>query len=311
MKKNYKGINIILAMSILCCSVGLVSAQAGQTGVGTRNPKGALHVDGAKDNDVTAPTAPTATQAANDVIVDKATGFIGVGVLAPVVPLDLRSIVNTDNALGLGTTTMTAATAAAGAVRYDETSTPVGAKIEVSDGTVWNKLYVAPQKAVVVARKVSGQNIGNSATKIIDWAEVRDMSSSFDPTLGEFMAPRDGIYTFLLTFNFAGVMIDNGTRVESQFFNESSNTILARVYKTFGHSMNNEGEDGPTTFRIKDTQAGGSSTATFFLSKDAKVSVRLLHNLITGNVGLRVMTSDFSNPANPDAGFNNLTIIEH
>lgn len=306
MKNKYKGIDTILILSVLCLSVGSVYAQAGPTGIGTRNPQGLLHVDGAKDNPATG--TPSATQVTNDVIVTN-TGFVGVGVLAPKVPLDMRST-GAENALGLGTTTMTATAAAAGAIRYDEVNVPVGAKIEFSDGVLWNKLYVAPQKAVVVARKISGQSIGNSATKITSWSEVRDMSMSFEPGTGEFTAPRDGNYTFLLTFNFVGVMIDDGTRVESQFFNETNSTVLARVYKTFGHSMNGETEDGPSGFRTKETQAGGSSTATFFLAKDTKVSARLLHNLISGNVGLRV-TANASDPADPHDGFNNLTIIEH
>lgn len=295
-------INIRLLVVLLV--VVLSGSGYAQTGVGTRNPQGPLHVDGAKDNAATI----TAAQAANDVIVTNS-GFVGVGVLNPAVKLDMRSSAGTENALGLGTTTMTAAAAEAGAVRYDVTNVPVGPKIEVSDGVVWSKVYVAPQKAVVVARKVSGQNIGNSAAKITNWTELRDMSNSFDYTTGEFTAPRSGTYTFLLTFNLVGVMINNASRVESQFYNETTNSILASVYKTFGHSMNGETEDGPAGFRTKDTQAGGSSTSTFYLSQGERVSVRLLHNLISGNVPLRVPGN--SDPANPDAGFNNLTIIEH
>ncbi|WP_144282070.1 hypothetical protein [Chryseobacterium echinoideorum] len=308
MKNKYKGINTILAMSIWCCSVGLVSAQTGQTGVGTRNPQGALHVDGAKDNDATAPTAPTATQAANDVIVDKTTGFIGVGVSAPTIPLDMRSTVNTDNALGIGTTTMTAAAAAAGAVRYDEVNVPVGAKIEVSDGSVWNKLYVAPQKAVVVARKISTKAIGTSATVIDGWNEIYDLSNSFTPATGVFMAPRAGTYTFLLTFNLVNTVIADATRVESQFYKTSGTpAILARVYKTFAQSMTGTPDDANAS---KQTQAGGSSTVTLTLAQGDTVVPRLLHNLTGGNINLRVTTNS-SDPANPDDGFNNLTIIEH
>jgi hypothetical protein len=294
-------INIRLLVVLLV--VVLSGSGYAQTGVGTRNPQGPLHVDGAKDNAATI----TPGQAANDVIITNS-GFVGVGVLNPAVKLDMRSA-GTENALGLGTTTMTAAAAEAGAVRYDVTSVPVGPKIEVSDGAVWSKVYVAPQKAVVVARKVSGQNIGNSAAKITNWTEVRDMSNSFNPTTGEFTAPRAGTYTFLLTFNLAGRVIEDGSRVESQFYNETTNSVMASVYKTFGHSMNGETEDGPVGLRTKSTQAGGSSTSTFYLNQGERVSVRLLHNLISGNVPLRVPGN--SDPANPDAGFNNLTIIEH
>nr|WP_306552786.1 hypothetical protein [Chryseobacterium sp. WG23] len=276
-----------------------------QIGIGTNNPQGIFHVDGAKDN----PTSgiPTPTQLSNDIIINKATGFIGAGVLTPQVQLDMRSAAN-ENSLGIGTTTMLASAAGAGAVRYDVNNTPVGAKIEVSDGTVWHKAYVAPQKAVIVVRKIASQSIPTaSATTIINWNEVRDMSNSFNPSSGEFTAPRSGTYTFLLTFNFNGTVITDGSRVESQFYNPATSTVLASVYKTFGQSMTGSSDDANAT---RSTQAGGSSTVTLTLDAGTRVSVRLYQNLSSSAIPLRV-TTDSSNPANPDDGFNNLTIIEH
>ncbi|AZA80192.1 hypothetical protein EG347_07190 [Chryseobacterium sp. G0186] len=285
------------------CSVNLSHAQIG---IGTKNPYGALHVDAAKDNTTTG--TPTAAQVANDVVINKSTGFIGVGVLTPQVKLDMRSV-GSENSLGLGTTTMTAAAAAAGAVRYDVVNVPTGAKIEVSDGLVWSKAYVAPQKAVVVARKVTSQLITpGAAANIGNWNIVRDMSNSFDGTLGIFTAPRNGTYTFLLTFNFNGAVINDGSRVESQFFNTTTNTLLASVYKTFGQSMTGSADDANAT---RSTQAGGSSTVTLTLAAGTTVVTRLWHNLVSsGSVALRV-TSNPADPTNPDDGFNNLTIIEH
>ncbi|MBB6330098.1 hypothetical protein HNP24_001048 [Chryseobacterium sediminis] len=277
-----------------------------QTGIGTSNPQGILHVDGARDNVATG--IPTASQAANDVIINRTTGFLGLGVLQPKVKLDMRSA-GLENALGLNTTTMSAAAAGAGAVRYDVINAPVGAKIEVSDGSVWSKAYIAPQKSVVVARKITSQSITQgSATNIGNWNVVRDMSNSFDATLGVFTAPRDGTYTFLLTYNFNGVVINDGSRVESQFYNTTTSTVLASVYKTFGQSMTGTPDDANAT---RSTQAGGSSTVTLTLSSGTKVVTRLWHNLISsGAVTLRV-TSSSTDPTNPDDGFNNLTIIEH
>jgi len=283
----------------------LISMYHAQIGIGTNNPQGILHVDGAKDNPASGTVTPT--QISNDVIVNKTTGFIGAGVQNPQVQLDIRSA-GSENALGLGTTTMSAATAGAGATRYDVNSVPVGAKIEVSDGVVWNKAYIAPQKAVVVLRKVSSQSIPTAtATTITNWSEVRDMSNSFDPISGEFTAPRNGTYTFLLTFNFSGAVISDGSRVESQFYNPTTNTVLASVYKTFGQSMTGTADDANST---RSTQAGGSSTVTLTLTAGTKVSVRLFQNLTSGSIPLRVTTNS-SDPANPDDGFNNLTIIEH
>ncbi|MGE8534902.1 MAG: hypothetical protein ACN6OJ_10010 [Chryseobacterium sp.] len=285
---------------------GFFSPVDAQTGIGTSNPQGILHVDGAQDN--AAAGMPTVTQAANDFIINKTTGFLGLGVLAPRVKLDMRSA-GPENALGLNTTTMSAASAGAGAVRYDVINAPVGAKIEVSDGSVWSKAYVAPQKAVVVARKITSQSITQgSATNIGNWNVVRDMSNSFDANFGVFTAPRDGTYTFLLTFNFNGVVINDGSRVESQFYNTTTNTVLASVYKTFGQSMTGTSDDANAT---RSTQAGGSSTVTLTLNAGTKVVTRLWHNLISsGAVTLRV-TSNSTDPTNPDDGFNNLTIIEH
>ncbi|MEF9479597.1 hypothetical protein OWR28_19370 [Chryseobacterium sp. 1B4] len=283
----------------------LINTLNAQIGIGTNNPLGSLHVDGAKDN----PTSgvPTPAQLSNDIIVNKTTGFIGAGVLNPQVQLDMRSA-GSENSLGLGTTTMSAAAAGAGATRYDVNNIPAGAKIQVSDGIVWNKVYLAPQKAVIVVRKIASQSIPTATpTTITNWSEVRDMSNSFDPITGEFTAPRNGTYTFLLTFNFTGAVINDGSRVESQFYNPTTGIVLASVYKTFGQSMTGTADDANST---RSTQAGGSSTVTLTLTAGTKVSARLYQNLTSGAIPLRV-TSNSSDPANPDDGFNNLTIIEH
>ncbi|PKF73866.1 hypothetical protein [Chryseobacterium sp. PMSZPI] len=294
---------LILAFGVFYSSVNVLHSQVG---IGLLNPQGALHIDGAKDNAATG--TPTAAQVANDIIINKTTGFIGAGVLNPQVKLDMRSA-GAENALGLSTTTMTAVDAGAGAVRYDVANIPTGPKIEVSDGTVWHKAYIAPQKAVVVARKITSQSITqNTATNINNWNMVRDMSNSFDATSGVFTAPRDGTYTFLLTFNFNGAVINDGSRVESQFYNTTTNTVLASVYKTFGQSMTGTADDANST---RSTQAGGSSTVTLTLTAGTQVVTRLWHNLVSsGSVALRVTTNP-ADPTNPDDGFNNLTIIEH
>lgn len=293
---------ILMVIITYCC----IFWSNAQVGIGTSTPLGILHIDGAKDNPING--TPSVLQVANDVIINKTSGFIGVGVLNPQVKLDLRSVAS-ENSIGLSTTNIAASVAGAGAVRYDVVNAPVGPKIEVSDGTVWHKAYIAPQKAVVVARKVTNQSIPPAnATNIGTWSVVRDMSNSFDATSGIFTAPREGTYTFLLTFNFNGVVINDGSRVESQFFNTTTNTVLASVYKTFGQSMTGSNDDANAT---RATQAGGASTVTLTLTAGTKIVPRLWHNLVSsGSVSLRV-SSNLLDPANPDDGFNNLTIIEH
>ncbi len=61
---------------------------AQKTGVNTKNPQGALHVDAKKNNAATG--TPTGTQPDDDFIVD-ASGNVGIGVLAPLAKLHLIS----------------------------------------------------------------------------------------------------------------------------------------------------------------------------------------------------------------------------
>jgi len=283
----------VVITAVLFCSTAVMA----QTGINTRNPQGVLHIDGAKDNPVTG--VPTAAQAQNDFIVTN-TGFIGVGVINPLVKLDLRSA-GRKNAFGLGNTTMTAPDAGMGAMRYH---TP-DEKIQVSDGVQWDYTYIPPVKAVVVARMGNAFSVARTTNVVLNgWDEIRDMANNFDPVSGVFTAPRAGVYTFLLTYNFWGGQVQAGSRVEALFLSGSSGTgtVLARSYKTFGKAHNG------TTGRALNTQAGGSASITLELAEGATVRAALWQNITpSGARGLRV-SPDY---ASPNGGFNNLTIIEH
>lgn len=274
MKKNLLPLALLISMSA-----------AAQIGIHTKEPLGALHIDGAKDN--TTPVAPQ--QISNDMIVAPS-GFIGVGVETPVVKLDMRSA-GTQNALGLGTTTMTANAAGAGAVRYEAASS----KLQVSDGNTWEAALILPVKAVVVARMTSAFAVAaNADVNVTGWNEVRDASNSFDPTTGIFTAPRAGVYTFLMTYNFVSGSVINSSEVTSQFFSPSAGSILARSFKTFAKAN-------------EDAQIGGSASITVNLAANQTVRPQLRQNIATVSRALRV-NSDLMHS---DAGFNNLTIIEH
>jgi C1q domain len=56
---------------------------------------------------------------------------------------------------------------------------------------------VAPglQRAVVICRGKTAQFITGWAT-LTNWIEVQDLTNSFDPITGIFVAPRSGIYAF-------------------------------------------------------------------------------------------------------------------
>lgn len=266
---------------------GSAKAQETRTGVNTRNPQGILHVDGKGDNPKN--TAPTAQQAANDVLIDDK-GFIGVGTLNPKVKLDLRSVVDY-NAFGLGTTNLSAATAEEGAIRYEANEK----KIQSSDGVNWITTIVPPTKAVVVARMGNSFSVAkNQDVVITGWDEIHDLTNSFNPSTGQFTAPRDGVYSFMLTFNFVTGDVAKGSQVEVQFA-RSNGTILARSYKTFGKSM-------------RPTQAGGAANITLSLKQGDVIVPRIRQNItLSGSRSLRTHT-DYSHP---NGGFNNLTIIEY
>ncbi|KXH84324.1 complement C1q domain-containing protein [Chryseobacterium kwangjuense] len=272
--------------SLLSLAVLASAHIAAQIGISTSNPLGTLHIDGAKDNTA----SPGPAQLSNDVIITN-TGFIGAGVLNPIVKLDMRSA-GLQNAIGLGSTNMTASAAGAGAVRYE----PTQARIQVSDGNVWEAALVLPTKAVVVARMTSAFSVNyNTDVNITGWDEVRDLSNSFEPATGIFTAPRAGVYTFLMTYNFVSGSVANSSEVTSQFYSPSTSAILARSYKTFARGN-------------EEAQVGGSAVITVNLAAGQTVRPQLNQNITgSGARALRV-NADWTHP---DAGFNNLTIIEH
>ncbi|KMQ69955.1 hypothetical protein ACM39_02640 [Chryseobacterium sp. FH2] len=284
-----KNFNAFIDKSVLIIlfSTSFLNNVNAQIGINCPNPLAKFHVDGGKDNPNTG--FPSSSQLSNDIVVTNA-GFVGVGVLNPNVKLDLRSA-GLQNAIGLGTTTMSANAAGAGAVRYE----PVSSKIQVSDGSVWEAAIVLPTKAVVVARMTSPFTVSaNADVNITGWNEVRDLSNSFDPVMGIFTAPRDGVYTFLMTYNFVSGPVANSSEVTSQFYSPSTNSILARSFKTFARAN-------------EDAQVGGSATITLRLFANQTVRPQLRQNITSTSRALR-MNADWTNP---DAGFNNLTIIEH
>lgn len=134
------------------------------------------------------------------------TGNVGIGT-NPTVRLDARASVG-DGALGIGTSSATAMVAGAGAVRY---STSSGGVLEYSNGTTWNTMTSTVTKSTVVANKTTSQSFGDQATTtVVDWAEIVDINSNFNPTTGVFTAPRTGNYIFNFSYAFTWSMFTGG-----------------------------------------------------------------------------------------------------
>ncbi len=199
MKKN---------ITYIICSFLLPLQLWSQVGIGTSNPIGAFHIDGASNSDASDSSTLT------DDVVLLPNGNLGVGNASPKVKLDVRGNTNS-SAIGLGNPTdteLTAANAKEGAIKYYYTSdTDKG--IKYSNGSTCIKRPSTDIKALVFANKNSSQIINASTTtSITGWTESADRTDSF--ASGVFTAPRDGVY--IATFNIAltNQAIANDSRFE-------------------------------------------------------------------------------------------------
>lgn len=283
---------IILLFVLISCLNPIIA----QVGINTQNPQALFHIDGSRDNNTSG--TPTSTQQANDLVVTE-NGNVGIGTTTPKVKLDLRSS-GTNNSIGIDYTSMTAAQAGAGAVRYLDQS---GGIIQISNGVVWQNIPSVPVKSSVVARINAGNNshrfLYNTVKNVDNWQEMIDANSNFDPVTGLFTAPRKGIYTISFTFNFLSGPINLNSNVESQVL-KNGNTIAVKCLKTYGKST-------------RPAQAGGNCVTSISLEEGETINVRLLQtidNTTTGGRGLRSISSPPNAITHPFFGFNNLTIVE-
>ncbi len=207
----------------------------------------------------------------------------------PKVAIDLRS--GTNGAVALGNTDKTAVQAGAGALRY-VASPAIGVKgyLEFSDGTNWVSFFPKGKpRIVVMANKVTQDTylfesgtpseigpksgiVQRRSSYLTNWTEKLDSDSgvptnNFDPSTGEFIAPRTGVYFATFTFALQSSQVNTGGNNQTEAIWEVRNpagTITQRV-KT------NNGYASDTGISPNAVPVGSACTVSVYLNKGDKL----------------------------------------
>ena len=277
-----------------------------QVGINTTNPSSnsALYIDAANNNGNLEPTSETVK---DDVIFTKE-GKIGIGIITPKVKLDVRSEdINRNNTIGIGSTNQLASQVGEGAIRY----LPInGGVMQYSDGTKWIQMKTPDvEKTSVVARilKVPFQTqhqFGNQFKDVTDFNIVSDNKNTFDKDTGVFTAPNDGNFLVTFGYDFVNFWVEKNGIIEVQFVvdNGENKSVVRKCVR----SLASYGSTSSIT-NARPSQVGGLCVGAVSLNAGNKLSIQLRQTTRNGGILSMRVNQD---PANSDAGFNNLTILE-
>lgn len=307
----------IFLVSTLLFGICNINAQ-NKVGIDTANPLGTFHIDGSKN---TPAVSPTDSQLSDDFIVTS-TGAVGIGVLSPKTKVDLRNISNTDNAVGIGNTTLTAPAAGKGAMRYN------GTVLQYSNGAEWVNVTPVPAIKTVVAATKTSQTVScyalggvppgtysgvphRTPCYITDWGSKYNNSTdggSFAPATGVFTANRAGVFTATFTFALAP------GKVKALAIDANQVEAIWRLRDGSGTELNSVkcANNYPSDSRALDIDSGsapvGSScTASFYMTAGQTIRPEVWIDLDP----VVVTPKSFNvTGASGNSYYNNLTIVE-
>jgi hypothetical protein len=218
-------------------------------------------------------------------------GNVGIGTITPSARLDLRGL-GSDNSIAVGSTTQSASTAGAGAIRYNSTL----GQLEYSNGTTWIALVAGNAPIYIQIKNNIDQIITSIGTKVLFQSTITQGGSpiSYNTSTGDIFLPAGR--TFRLDFN-PGIAATKSVKVTEASTFEAGATlkkVLVHVHDVDGNQKHDviKAAAGTVTIDLSGLNlAGISFTATVICDKGCKADLGVYN--LTG----KSETGDFANSA--------------